>query len=382
MPNLAPNLNVRISTRDLISLRRRAEGLRLSAREPTRSVLAGGHRSAFRGRGMDYQESRHYQPGDDIRNMDWRITARAGRPHVKVYEEEQERPVIVLVDLGPSMFFGTRGAFKSVAAARLAALVGWAAVAGGDRIGALLFNGGHHELQPAGGRRAAMRLIRDLAFAGDAQGRPSVPGDRSREGRDAQGRPSVPGDTTPGMEELEPRPEQRPRRREGRGREAGRGASSIPGGLSAALARLRRVVRPGSLVFVISDFYGMDADSGRHLGQLRRHSEVVACQIADALELAPPPPGRYGIGDGRHTGVLDTRAIAARARYADYFARHHAAVAAMTKAHGVPLIRLSPEEDPVARLTDALELRPAGRRRHGRVSGVPGPQSGGLEVAR
>jgi uncharacterized protein (DUF58 family) len=321
MPKPISDPNVQVSTQDLIGLRRRAEGLRLTAREPTRSVLAGGHRSPFRGRGMDYQESRHYQPGDDIRNMDWRITARAGRPLVKLYAEERERPVVVLVDLSPSMFFGTRGAFKSVAAARLAALIGWAAIARGDRIGALIFNGGHRELQPAGGRRAVMRLIRDLALVGDV--------------------------------------------------EAGRAATAASaGGLTAALARLRRVVRPGSLVFVISDFHSGDADSERHLGQLRRHSEVVACQIADALELAPPPPGRYGIGDGRRIGVLDVRPNLARQRYADYFARHHAAVAAMTKAHGIPLVRLSPEDDPAARLAQALELRLAGRRRPRRASGV------------
>ena len=98
--------NVRVIVEDLIGLRRRVEGLQLKRGQPSRSVITGGHRSRFRGRGMDYQESRHYQAGDDIRNMDWRITARAGRPHVKLYEEERERPVVTLLDLGPSMFFG------------------------------------------------------------------------------------------------------------------------------------------------------------------------------------------------------------------------------------------------------------------------------------
>jgi uncharacterized protein (DUF58 family) len=312
VPQPILNPSVQVSTADLIGLRRRVERLNLTAREPSQSALAGGHRSRFRGRGMDYQESRHYQPGDDIRNMDWRITARAGRPHVKLYEEERERPVIVLVDLGPTMFFGTRGSFKSVAAARLAALIGWAAVGQGDRIGALLFNGRHRELQPAGGRRAAMRLIRDLAIAG------TLPENDDREATEA-GNP--------------------------------------PGGLSAALSRLRRVARPGSLVFVISDFHSMDGDTQRHLTQLGRHSELVACQISDALELAPPPPGRYGIGDGHRTGMLDTRPSAARQRYADYFARHHAAVAAITEGRGIPLIRLSPEDDPATRLAEWLARR-------------------------
>lgn len=319
------NPNVQVSTQDLIGLRRRVEAVHLPARTPSRSALAGSHRSRFRGRGMDYQESRHYQAGDDIRNMDWRITARVGRPHVKVYEEERERPVIALVDLSPSMFFGTRGAFKSVAAARLTAVIAWAAIARGDRIGALLFNGSHHELPPAGGRRAVLRLIRDLALAGDLQATTSA---------------------SPTM-------------------------AQTPGALSASLSRLRRVSRPGGLIFIISDFYAMDADTSRHLGQLRRHSEVVACQVSDALELAPPPPGRYGIGDGRRSGVLDTGPALARERYTDYFARHHAAVAALTAAHGIPLIRLSPEDDPVARLAAGLGLR-LGRVRQAPKALVPG----------
>ncbi|MEA3277361.1 MAG: DUF58 domain-containing protein [Pseudomonadota bacterium] len=304
--------NVRVSVEDLIRLRRRADRLRLRQGQPSRSALAGAHRSRFRGRGMDYQESRHYQPGDDIRNMDWRITARAGRPHVKLYEEERERPVVVLTDFSPSMFFGTRGAFKSVTAARLAALVGWAAIADHDRIGALIFNGGHHELQPAGGRRAVMALIRVLAKAGD---------------------PSL------GLQQ-----------------------EADPAGLSAALRRLRRVARPGSLIFVISDFYAMDGETGRHLSQLRRHNDIVACQVADPLEMAPPPAGRYGITDGVRTGLLDTRSMQDRRHYEAYFSHHHEAVRSLTEERGIPLIRLSTQDDPAERLAAGLDLLGAGRK--------------------
>lgn len=310
--------NVRVSVEDLIGLRRRVEGLRFKRGQPSRSVITGAHRSRFRGRGMDYQESRHYQAGDDIRNMDWRITARAGRPHVKLYEEERERPIVTLLDLGPSMFFGTRGAFKSVTAARLAALVGWAAIANHDRIGALLFNGEHHELQPAGGRRSVLRLIRALAKAGDPA--------------------------------------------------AGLAHVAEPGALSRALARLRRVARPGSLVFVISDFYSIDAETGRHLGRLRRHSDVVACQVADPLELAVPPAGRYGISDGARTGVLDTRSHRGRSGYEAYLARHQAAVLDLTAGRGIPLIRFSTGDDPAARLAAGLDV--IGRRRAGRLEAV------------
>jgi uncharacterized protein (DUF58 family) len=188
---------------------------------------------------MDYLESRGYQAGDDIRNMDWRVTARAGEPHVKLYTQERERPVVVMVDLNPGMFFGTRGAFKSIVAARAAALIGWAAVRHHDRIGALLFNGRHQELRPLGGQRGVLRLIRALVGATDP---------------------------VQGMRQPD-----------------------HPGRLTEALRRLRRVARPGGLVFILSDFYGIDADTRVLLQRLRQHSDVVACQVHDALELHSPP---------------------------------------------------------------------------------------------
>jgi len=311
----APNPNVRVSIDDLIGLRRRVEGLKLERGQRSHSAITGVHRSRFRGRGMDYLESRHYQAGDDIRNMDWRVTARAGRPHVKLYEEERERPVVTLVDLGPSMYFGTRGAFKSVVAARLAALVGWTAIANHDRIGAVLFNGEHHELQPAGGRRSVLHLIRALAQAGEPA--------------------------------------------------SGLARRAEAGALSKALARLRRVARPGSLLFLISDFYSADEESGRHLSQLRRHSDIVACQVADPLEVAPPPAGRYGVTDGNRAAVLDTRSQLVRSSYESRLARQRATILGLTAERGIPLVRVSTEDDPVGRLAVGLDL--LGRHRRGRL---------------
>ena len=111
--------------------------------------------------------SRGYQAGDDVRNMDWRVTARSGRAHVKVYQEERERPVVVMADFGPGMFFATEGVFKSIVVTRAAALIAWAAIEKGDRIGALLYNGSHHELRPTRGQRGALHLIRELMKAVD-----------------------------------------------------------------------------------------------------------------------------------------------------------------------------------------------------------------------
>jgi uncharacterized protein (DUF58 family) len=305
----------RVQTDDLLALRGSGIRLKPPRMRPARSALAGAHRSRYHGRGMDYRESRHYQAGDDIRNMDWRITARSGHPHVKVFDEERERPVVVLVDFSASMFFASQGVFKSVQAARVAALIGWSAIMNGDRIGALLFadaahDGDHRELSPAGGRRGQMRLIRALTQLGSP--------DAVLHGR---------------AHAKDPDAEY---------------------GISAALARLRRVARPGSLVFLLSDFYSVDADSERHLTQLARHNDVQSLQIVDPLELAPPPPGRYGITDGLSRAILDIRSRGERDRYFAHLQQHHRRVGELTEACGVGLARCLTTEDPLDCLSRLL----------------------------
>jgi len=289
---------VHASTEELVRYCLQARNLCLDSRQPARSVITGAHASRFRGRGMDYLESRIYQPGDDVRSMDWRVTARTGRAHVKLYQEERERPVVVMIDLGPGMFFATRGVFKSVIAARVAALIGWAAIQNGDRIGALLFNGGHHEIRPQGGQRGVMRLIRELVK--------STNPDKAL---------------------------------------SGHASYSETGHLNDALVRLRRVARPGSLVFILSDFYAINEDSRRHLQALRQHNDIVACQIVDALELHPPAAGRYAISDGVHSGLLDTRSSARRSAYSEYFTNHHQAVHELMRQSGVQLQRIATTDD-------------------------------------
>ncbi len=293
--NPALNPATRVSIDELISLRQQARNLNLNRKQTARAQLAGGHASRFRGRGMDYQESRIYQPGDDIRSMDWRVTARTGRPHTKLYQEERERPIVVCVDLNPGMFFASQGALKSVIATRAASLIGWAAAAHGDRIGALLFNGEHHELAPRGGKHGVLRLISQLVKQSDP------------------------------LENLK-----RP---------------AHPAGLNIALARLRRVSRPGSLIFLLSDFYGIDDETDKHLMRLRQHNDVVAIQLLDTLELNPPPPARYAVSNGRDEGLLDTRSASVRKAYSDFFGRHHQTVRDLMRSLAIPMLQLSTEDD-------------------------------------
>ncbi len=303
---------------DLIRLRFRARRLELGIGRRARHSLSGGHGSRFRGRGMEFAESRIYQPGDDVRSIDWRVTARTGRPHTKLFQEERERPVILLVDLGASMFFGTRTAYKSVVAAEAAALIAWAAMGGGDRVGALVAGrSGHMELKPVAGRRGVLRVLHALA---------------------ALGRPSA-DDEERGI------------------------------GLRDSLLRARHVARPGSLLVIISDFYGLDDDAAAHLTRMRQHNDMLACWIYDALEREPPPPGRYRVSDGWQTATLDTLSGNVRSRYLESFGAEAEELRTTLGRLAIPLL-------PIATGDDVAETL---RRGVPRESAVPVTETGGAQ---
>jgi uncharacterized protein (DUF58 family) len=150
---------------DLLELRHQARALGVAAHHLVNSTFSGLYSSVFRGTGLDFEEVREYREGDDIRNMDWLVTARTGTPHLKVFREERQRSVILCVDTGPHMSFGTRGTFKSIQAARTAALIGWAASKQHDRVGGVLFGNpatGTRYFRATPGRRGLWRLLRAL----------------------------------------------------------------------------------------------------------------------------------------------------------------------------------------------------------------------------
>src|SRR5210317_1915247 len=301
---------IHLSAPELIALKPRCNALSLPMNRPAASSLAGAYRSRFRGRGVDFVESRNYQPGDDIRNMDWRVTARTGKAHTKVFQEERERPVLVVVDASPSLYFGTRSRLKSVAAGQMAAAIAWSAIRRGDRIGGFLFAPGRHrELRPAGGRRGAMRVIQGLVDWLEPQQEGSL--------------------------ETEP--------------------------LSVALERVRHAVRPGSLVIVISDFFGMDETCNRHLSRLRQHNDVIGCQVLDAAEYRLPE-GRYPISDGQNAAILDMAHRESRNRYDAMSSRHIDQPRRMFQKHQCGWLVLHTDDDPVDVLGRELRVlvgRPA-----------------------
>ena len=177
-----PGGGVYVTLRDLIQIRYQAKGFSYLPAQPVHSLLAGRKRSRLRGRGLDFDELRHYRPGDDIRTMDWRVTRRARSPFVRVFTEERDRPVWVVVDQRLSMFFGSRYQMKSAAAARIAALTAWRVIGVGDRVGALLFNDDETSVfrpsrSPAGVMRCLEHLVSmnaALRATADSQSNPQA----------------------------------------------------------------------------------------------------------------------------------------------------------------------------------------------------------------
>ena len=152
-----------VSLDHLVQLKAVARGFSFQQRQPVASLLAGRHTSRLRGRGLAFEELRNYHPGDDIRTIDWKATARLRKPHVRVFSEERERPVLLVIDQRSPMFFGSRRAMKSVAAAELAALAAWRALNGGDRVGGIVFNEDEiTSLRPQRGPAQALRLFHEI----------------------------------------------------------------------------------------------------------------------------------------------------------------------------------------------------------------------------
>ncbi len=305
------NHGVQLSIDELIKLRHEAKGLPPEPKR-ARALMDGGYRSAFKGRGMEFAETRIYQPGDDIRHMDWRVTARTGKPHVKLFREERERAVLVWADFRRPMFFATRGRFKAIQAARAATLAGWGAALRGDRLGGLIFSEfEHRELRPQRGDRAVLNLIRTFT---------TFP--------------------TPNSTDQ---------------------AHENPQAFSQALIRLRRVAMPGSLIFLFSDFRGLTETDQTHLTQLSRHNDVTLFFLHDPLERSlPPPQGRYPVSFGQaQPRLLHVNNPQLRAEYAAHFQKRLEQLTTLCRTLGALLISCSTDDEAPTALRRAFGLTSA-----------------------
>jgi len=272
---------------ELVALRGAAQGLNLRAGRPALARLYGGHRSAQRGRGLEFEEVRLYAAGDDARSIDWRVTARRSKPHTKLFREERERPVWLLADLHPGMYFGSRRQLKSALLLRAAALLGWAASLGGDRLGAVIADGrGPPRILPPRARNAGVLPVLEALV---------------------ECQPRAPGAAT---------------------------ASS----LHDALCALRPLLQPGSLVLLLSDFAGLDAGSEAVLGGLSVHNECRLLWIGDPLEAAGLPPGSYRVGQPGLIRWLD--GAQSRAPWQAAWSARERRIEALAQRLNLPLTRL------------------------------------------
>ena len=282
---------------DLVRLQYDARGFSLLPRQPVTSLLSGRHASRLRGRGLMFEELRDYRPGDDIRSIDWRATARRGKAHVRVYNEERERPVLLVVDQRSTMFFGSARTTKATAAAELTALAAWRTLDVGDRVGAIIFDDEEIvQIKPQRSRGNVLRICDQLVRINK----------RLAEHRSSSG-------------------------------------AVI---LNDALRRAVNVAKHDYLVVLVTDYDGDDESTRRLTTQLAAHNDVLAVLIYDPLGARLPVQGRMEATDGRQQAVVPDGGTFAH-RYESEFRNRCDQVRDRLRAIRVPILPIC-THDPVA----------------------------------
>ncbi len=287
----SPEDRVEITLKTLLRLARPAANLSLR-RSAIRAQQSGGYVSRFKGRGMEFDETRLYQPGDDVRSIDWRVTARTGKPHTKLYREERERPVFISVDYRKAMKFATRGVFKYVQAAKLAGLLAWIGQNNGDRVGGQIFSDMTClELKPQNGKHAVLRFFNALVNFQEQE-----------------------------QQEFT---------------------------LEHVLSRLTHHARPGSLVTIISDYRGLNFKCRNHLTRLSRHCDVVLIMVYDPLEVHLPENGNYRFTNGQKDILIDTGDSQRVSQYQHKFIQRKLDLQNLSRKLNLEFILCSTTDDPV-----------------------------------
>ncbi len=295
---------------DLVSFKDRKSDLHHPSSRSVKSSVPGNHHSPFRGQGLEFDSVREYVPGDDIRNIDWRVTARTGSPHLKIFKEERERHIVICVDMNAGMRFGTRNTFKSVQAARAAALLGWHGIAFQDRISACLFGdvaGGIQYFAPKRTKSSFCGLLKMLA--------------------------------EPPFEQHQTT-------------------------LEDAVQHVGKAVQTGSLVYFISDFMDIDKDFQHEvaISRLNKRCDVVFIAINDPADKAIHPVGKIGLSAfGAEKIYVNTDSAAGRDAYAAKWLRNRRRLNEITSRLKIPMIELTTESD--IRRDLAMGLKSIGKRK-------------------
>lgn len=288
-----PFQGIRISLEELIQLQHASRNMTLSSHKRVLTNNHGGRLSKIKGRGFEFEKVREYQPPDDISRINWRVTARTGKPHTKVFQEERERPVYIVVNQGQSMQFGTQVAFKSVIAAKAAALFAWSATHNHDRVGGFIYNDENCIELPARGRKlGVLPFLKALSESTHFS-----PGSK------------------PSMQ------------------------------LGNALLKLRHVIRPGSAVIILSDFIDLNEHAEKQLGLLAKHCEIITGFIYDPLEKNPPPADYYRVSDGQNILTIDTQNPAFCTEYQRQFQVRLNRIKKITQSHQSVFLEMATTDD-------------------------------------
>ena len=294
-----------VSISELVGLRHEGRGFSFLPRQPLRSLLAGVHASRLRGRGLDFDELRAYHPGDDIRDIDWKVTARMREPYSRVYTEERDRATLLLVDQRVNMFFGSRLQMKSVAAAHVAALCVWRVLAQGDRPGAIVFDDRDQvEIRPRRSLERAMAILEATS--------------RKNQALRAEG-----------------------------------GERSVPGQINQVLRKAVRLATHDHLVVLISDLDGADDETTALLRRISRHNDVLVALVYDPLEEQLPDASRLVVSDGELQLEFDSSDGELRAAFERVFQERLDSGRLELHKRNIPMLPISTAE-PVAGQVRAL----------------------------
>ena len=275
---------------ELMRLRFKASGFSFLPRQPVHSILSGRHASKLRGRGLNFEELRNYLPGDDTRNIDWKVTARTREPYVRIYTEEKDRPVWLLVDQRISMFFGSRWKMKSVVAAEAAAVSAWRVLSQGDRVGAVIFDDADLQVIPP--HRSEQRVAQILKAV-------------LQKNHALNARSQTP---------------------------------PAPGMLNRALKHIAAAARHDCLVCIISDGSGINDKTRQYVTRLTEHNDVISVFIYDPVEQAMPSAGPLVFSDGLSQLEFDTDDRALREGYGNDFQDRLSRMQATSRRHAIPLL--------------------------------------------
>ncbi len=288
---------VYVSLAHLMALEFKARDLSFLARQPRGSILAGNHASRLRGRGLNFDELRRYQPGDDLRHLDWRASLRTGKPVVRTFTEERDRPALIVVDQRMSMFFGSQRSFKSALGAELAALAAWMVFNAGDRVGGLVFNDQRIDsIAPLRSRKRVEALLSRIAEQNQAL---------SAANPDAED-----GDQ-----------------------------------LDKVLQRCLALAGHDHLICIVSDFAGAGERTLQLMRQLSAHNDVIALQVYDPLAMKLPSNGRLLVTQGELQVELAIEKRNVHQPLGDFLSGRLQDVATLLRRSQVPLMMFSTAEE-------------------------------------